>query len=169
MKRSILATLAMSIPLACAAQSQNVRQAEHGVLVAVSETTVQINPDGSTVTIHRPLDVQKYAAENGLRAVAPGTPVTNSDICGDDDGNGGVPPAGDQWPGPPGPNEPPNETRTTTSRSYLDGWTLSITWGRTVTENPNGGYSDGPWTPIGSSSKGPSGSHTNGNDDCYID
>ncbi len=137
---------------------------DHGVVLRVSQTSVQIHPDGSTVATNRPLDAQAYAREHGLLAAPSGTQAPAESIC--EPGGDNVPPPGDPWPGPPGPGEPPNETATKTTVTYTDGWTLYTQWGRTVTPNGHGGYTDGDWQETGRGFT-PPGGHTN--DDCDIE
>jgi hypothetical protein len=144
-------------------------RARGGVLESVTETTIAILPGGGTVTTTRPLDVEQYALDHGLIAAPPTTQECDDDDTGGSGsgspgesggGSGTTPPPGDQYPSEPGPADvPDNVDQATRTNHYADGWTLSNTWGRTVTPQPGGGYLDGPWMETGRSSTPPGGGH----------
>lgn len=133
--------IALLLPLV--AQAANAGQA--GELVKSTVTVVEQHFDGMVST-------------TTTESWGPGYPRAGTDgaaDCQGGSGGGGVPPSGDEWPPMPGPETPNHTSSVSRSNHYSDGWTMSNTWTRTVTRNPNGSFSDGPWVETNRNASGP--------------
>lgn len=150
--RQVWMAALLTLPIAAQAGAT----ARAGELMRLTQTVVESHADGSVSTT----TVESW----GPGFPRPGVVIDASECQGS---GSGVPPPGDEWPPIPGPETSNGVSSVSRSNHYSDGWTMSNTYTRTVTRNPNGSYSDGPWVETSRNASGP-GTHMIGGPPCPV-